>query len=197
MKVFAEIDDAWIDLARERVVEQVDIADFIETKGLGELNREGKMCCPIHDESGPSCFVDTSKQVFKCFGCGAGGTVVEMWMGHQRAHTADVYYSQKRAIMDIAREYGIPLPKRDTLVEVGTKIGKVDRASLKKKDLTEEEKELVLRKANKQIAKFSKGKQKVIMLSVDMLLEGRYTVEKLYALLEKKGVVKGNKCLFR
>ena len=42
------------------------------------LRRSGRQLlglCPLHHERHPSFFVHAEKQVFKCFGCGAGGDV--------------------------------------------------------------------------------------------------------------------------
>jgi hypothetical protein len=44
------------------------------------LRRSGRQLvgiCPLHSERCPSFFVNPEKQVWKCFGCGAGGDVFE------------------------------------------------------------------------------------------------------------------------
>ncbi len=54
----------------------VDIADLIS--GYMTLRRAGanfKGLCPFHEEKTPSFNVSPSKQIFKCYGCGAGGDV--------------------------------------------------------------------------------------------------------------------------
>lgn len=38
-----------------------------------QLDKHNKACCPIHNESSPSFTVTPKKNIFKCFGCGAGG----------------------------------------------------------------------------------------------------------------------------
>jgi DNA primase len=47
------------------------------------LRRSGRQLvgiCPLHSERHPSFFVNRVKQVWKCFGCGAGGDVFELVM---------------------------------------------------------------------------------------------------------------------
>ena len=38
---------------------------------------EVKINCPFHEDSHPSCFVNTTKKLFNCFACGAGGNLLE------------------------------------------------------------------------------------------------------------------------
>jgi DNA primase len=71
----------------EPVIQQIaaanDIVDVIS--GYFPLKRMGpayKALCPFHREKSPSFTVNPSRQIFKCFGCGAGGGVfkfVEMY----------------------------------------------------------------------------------------------------------------------
>lgn len=60
----------------------LDIVGVIEQSGV-ELKKAGKSysaLCPFHDEKTPSFTVDTDKQLFFCFGCGAGGDVIAFVM---------------------------------------------------------------------------------------------------------------------
>ena len=55
---------------------RVDLAAFVGQ--FTKLRRSGRQLiglCPLHSERHPSFFVHPEKQVFKCFGCGAGGDV--------------------------------------------------------------------------------------------------------------------------
>jgi hypothetical protein len=48
-----------------------------------KLRRSGRQLiglCPIHSERHPSFYVHPERQVFKCFGCGAGGDIFEFIM---------------------------------------------------------------------------------------------------------------------
>ena len=53
-----------------------DIVDVIsEHVSLKKKGREMVGLCPFHDDHRPSMYVNTVKQIFKCFACGAGGDV--------------------------------------------------------------------------------------------------------------------------
>ena len=39
-----------------------------------------QFCCPFHGEKTPSFYINTSKQIYKCFGCGEGGDVINFIM---------------------------------------------------------------------------------------------------------------------
>ncbi len=49
------------------------VAEYVTLKKSG---RSLKGLCPFHQEDTPSFFVSPEKQVFYCFGCGAGGNVI-------------------------------------------------------------------------------------------------------------------------
>ena len=57
-------------------IEQV-IGDYVRLKKRG-ANLTG--LCPFHSEKSPSFSVSTSKGIFKCFGCGKAGNVVNFIM---------------------------------------------------------------------------------------------------------------------
>ena len=53
-----------------------DIVDVIsEHVSLKKKGREMVGLCPFHDDHRPSMYVNAAKQIFKCFACGAGGSV--------------------------------------------------------------------------------------------------------------------------
>jgi hypothetical protein len=65
-----------------------------------KLRRSGKQLvglCPLHCERHPSFYVHPEKQIFKCFGCGAGGDVFDFVM---RATGCDF-----RRAMEIVRAF--------------------------------------------------------------------------------------------
>jgi DNA primase len=55
------------------------IVSYFESKGV-KLTKSGdeyKGLCPFHNDHNPSLSVNDTRQVFKCFGCGKAGTVID------------------------------------------------------------------------------------------------------------------------
>ena len=72
----------------EDVVEEVrtrnDIVDVIS--GYVKLQKKGANyfgLCPFHNEKSPSFSVSPQKQMYYCFGCGAGGNVITFVMEYE------------------------------------------------------------------------------------------------------------------
>ncbi len=59
----------------EAVREAVPVPVAAEHYGL-KANHAGMVCCPFHDDRNPS--LKLNEDYFYCFGCGAGGDVVEL-----------------------------------------------------------------------------------------------------------------------
>lgn len=65
----------------EQVRESVDIVDVVsEYVPLKKQGRNYFGLCPFHGESTPSFSVSPEKQIFHCFGCGAGGNSISFIM---------------------------------------------------------------------------------------------------------------------
>ena len=61
----------------QRVIDATDIVDLIgEQLRLHPKGREFVCICPFHDDHKPSMTVVPSKQIYKCFSCGAGGDAI-------------------------------------------------------------------------------------------------------------------------
>ena len=59
-----------------QVKDRVDIAEVVgHHVSLTRAGQNLKGLCPFHQEKSPSFTVNSSKQIFHCFGCGAGGNV--------------------------------------------------------------------------------------------------------------------------
>jgi DNA primase len=73
----------------EHVIEQIkesnDIVDVVSS--YITLTRKGQNYwarCPFHQEKTPSFSVSPSKQIYHCFGCGAGGNVINFVMNYEK-----------------------------------------------------------------------------------------------------------------
>ena len=61
-----------------RVQQANDIVDVIgEHLSLAKKGKEMVGICPFHTDHRPSIYVNPTKQIFKCFACGAGGDVLK------------------------------------------------------------------------------------------------------------------------
>jgi len=92
----------------EELIEEIknsnDIVDIISQ--YVNLKRSGRNffgLCPFHKEKSPSFSVSPDKQIFHCFGCGAGGNVIHFI---SKIENADF----KEAIGILANRAGIELP---------------------------------------------------------------------------------------
>jgi len=69
----------------ENLKSHLDVVDivsqFIEIKKSGA---NFKACCPFHGESTPSFVISPAKQIYHCFGCGAGGDSIKFVMEHEK-----------------------------------------------------------------------------------------------------------------
>ncbi|MDD3679779.1 MAG: DNA primase [Candidatus Shapirobacteria bacterium] len=69
----------------EEVLSKVDIVELInERVPLKKAGRNFKANCPFHSEKTPSFIVSPERQIFKCFGCGAGGNAYKFLMEYEK-----------------------------------------------------------------------------------------------------------------
>ncbi|QDF29690.1 DNA primase [Halarcobacter anaerophilus] len=69
----------------ENLKNHLDVVDVISQ--FIELKKSGanfKACCPFHGEETPSFVVSPQKQIYHCFGCGAGGDAISFVMEHEK-----------------------------------------------------------------------------------------------------------------
>lgn len=95
----------------EELIEEVrsrnDIVDLIST--LVPLKKKGSSYfgnCPFHNEKTPSFSVSRDKQMYYCFGCGAGGNIFTFLMEYEN-------YTFVEALEYLAQRSGVELPKQE------------------------------------------------------------------------------------
>lgn len=94
----------WIEEVRNRndIVEV--IGEYIRLKPSG---RNFVALCPFHNEKTPSFSVSPDKQIYHCFGCGAGGNVISFIMAMEKIDFVEaVKLLAKRVGMSIPIEQG-------------------------------------------------------------------------------------------
>ena len=92
------------DRVLEEIKERIDIVDFIA--GYVQLRKSGqnwKGLCPFHTEKTPSFMVSQAKQIYHCFGCGAGGDVIGFLVNYERMTFPE-------ALQVLAEKTGVKLP---------------------------------------------------------------------------------------
>jgi DNA primase len=107
------------------------VANIVEIASLyTTLRKRGKKhvgLCPFHSEKDPSFTVDSEKQLFHCFGCGAGGDVFTLVMEKENL-------SFPEAVKYLAEKFHIPLPRQTRLspeaLKLEERIFKTNEAAL-------------------------------------------------------------------
>ena len=109
--VFREITEKGTDFMfyPEELVEEVrsknDIVDVIS--GYVKIQKKGASyfgLCPFHGEKSPSFSVSRTKQMYYCFGCGAGGNVFSFLMNYEN-------FTFPEAVKKLAERVGVDLPE--------------------------------------------------------------------------------------
>ena len=103
----------------EEIRQRNDIVDVIS--GYVKLQKKGSSyfgLCPFHNEKSPSFSVSRQKQMYYCFGCGAGGNVITFIMEYEN-------YTFAEAVRLLAERAGVDIPEVEYSKEAK------DRADLK------------------------------------------------------------------
>jgi DNA primase len=93
--------------AIEEVRMKNDVVDIIS--GYVKLQKKGSNyfgLCPFHNEKSPSFSVSPAKQMYYCFGCGAGGNAITFVMEYEN-------YSFSEALKVLADRAGVKLPVQE------------------------------------------------------------------------------------
>lgn len=88
----------------DEIRSSANIVDIISS--YVPLKRSGssyKAVCPFHQEKTPSFFVHPARQIFHCFGCGAGGDVIRFLMLFEKVN-------YREALEILAKRVGKPIP---------------------------------------------------------------------------------------
>jgi hypothetical protein len=67
-------------LTHNEIISRHPLLPYCQARGL-ELRRDGprwKCLCPLHAEQTPSFIIDPRKNLWHCFGCGKGGSVIDL-----------------------------------------------------------------------------------------------------------------------
>ena len=104
-------------LIPEGVIDEIQMrADIAEVIGrympLKRAGRHFKAHCPFHKEKTPSFMVNTDKQIYHCFGCGAGGNIFSFLMQHDRLTFPE-------AVRQLGDHVGVRVPERDATASNG------------------------------------------------------------------------------
>jgi len=87
------------------VLDRCNIVDVISSYlPLKRAGRNHKACCPFHPEKTASFVVSADKQIYHCFGCGAGGNALTFVMQYEKVNF-------REALESLAQRSGIPLPE--------------------------------------------------------------------------------------
>jgi DNA primase len=83
-----------------------DIVEVVsERMSIKKAGRNYKGLCPFHQEKTPSFNVSPERQIYHCFGCGAGGNVITFLIEYEKMGFLD-------AVDELARRAGISLKDR-------------------------------------------------------------------------------------
>lgn len=100
---------AGYNLTKEFIEEVRAASDIVRVVGqFVRLRKRGKNhvgLCPFHDEKTPSFNVRPDRQMFYCFGCGAGGDVFNFLMRHENMDFPD-------AVVEMAKAANLRIPRR-------------------------------------------------------------------------------------
>ncbi|RYU80532.1 DNA primase [Hymenobacter persicinus] len=101
-------------IPKETIDQIIHLADIVEVVGdFVSLKKKGNnmwACCPFHHEKSPSFSVAPAKGLYKCFGCGKAGGVVQFIMDIEGT-------SYVEALKYLAKKYGVEIQEEEKTPE--------------------------------------------------------------------------------
>ncbi|HEU4610341.1 MAG TPA: DNA primase, partial [Chitinophagaceae bacterium] len=91
----------------QQILSRIDIVEIVG--GFVKLKKRGANylgLCPFHNEKTPSFTVSSSKEIYKCFGCGRSGNAIGFIMEHEK-------YSYVEALRWLANRYNVEIEETD------------------------------------------------------------------------------------
>ena len=106
----------------EELIEEIRMKnDIVEViSGYVRMQKKGSSyfgLCPFHNEKSPSFSVSPGKQMYYCFGCGAGGNVITFLMEYENA-------TFQEAVKMLADRAGVALPEVEYSEEMRRREGR-------------------------------------------------------------------------
>jgi len=103
----------WVDF--QTVRENLDVLTVLAHYSF-DVKRNGqdqvKICCPFHDDTNPSCGLNTKKRVFNCFSCGEKGNILD-FVARMEGLDPDVPRELRKAALFAVETFGIDGGTRD------------------------------------------------------------------------------------
>src|ERR1700760_1409982 len=96
----------------QQILSRIDIIEIVgsfvklKTRGINYLG-----LCPFHNEKSPSFTVSSTKEIYKCFGCGRSGNAISFLMEHEK-------YSYVEALRWLAAKYNVEIEETETPPEI-------------------------------------------------------------------------------
>src|ERR1700760_787603 len=99
----------------QQILSRIDIIEIVgsfvklKTRGINYLG-----LCPFHNEKSPSFTVSSTKEIYKCFGCGRSGNTISFLMEHEK-------YSYVEALRWLAARYNVEIEEKELSPELRQK----------------------------------------------------------------------------
>lgn len=90
----------------------INIVDVVQDSNLAQFQRisidKATAICPFHDDKNPSLSIDQSRNMYKCFSCGAGGDVFKFVRDLASIRGGEEEMGFLQSVQYVANKYGLP-----------------------------------------------------------------------------------------